>query len=234
MLFLLLLLSLATGRDPSLPSSQTGDASVGTVYFYFTSYTLPRGKMIGMPKISIYCDGRLVGKLGKESFFGVRVPAGRHTFASKGLRTKLEETAIELDVEPGAIMFVRAEVGIGNIKWWAHLRVVDSEEGAFMISKLDPVPADLIEDSSRATVARPTPADLGPGSAEPRLTNADIAALRREGLDDEIVLLKIRLSRVAFDLSPTGLSSLRQEGVSDAVIAAMEESLRRSQDKEDP
>jgi hypothetical protein len=225
---LLLLLSLVIA-SLSLPAlAQDHDERAGTLYFYFTSYSLPRGMNFGTPKISIYCDGRLIAKLKKESFFGVRVPAGRHSFASKGLRTGLDETQIELDVAPGRITYVRLEVGVGNIKWWAHLRVVGRDEGALMVSKLSPVPADLIEDRSRVIVSRPTAsADAARAPVEPPLTNADIVALKREGLDEEIVLLKIQLSRAVFDLSPTGEHALRQEGVSGAVIAAMAQALRR-------
>jgi hypothetical protein len=117
------------------------------------------------------------------------------------------------------VTFVRLEVGVGNLKWWAHLRVVGQDEGSLMVARLDPVPAGLIKDRTRVTVERPATGSLP--SSEPPLTNADIVALDRAGLEDETVLLKIRLARAAFDATPASLDVLRREGVSEVVIAAM-------------
>jgi hypothetical protein len=225
---LLLSIAIASSFPFVSHAREAGDADAGVVYFYFTAYTIPRAIVIGTPNISLYCDGRIVGKVKKGSFLGVRVPPGRHTFASKGVRTRLEETAIELDVKPGGLTFVRLDVGIGNLKWWAHLRVVGRDEGALMISKLDPVPEGLVKDRSRATTARPKPAELATTAAEPSLTNADVIALKRAGIDDDVLCLKIRQSPGAYDLSPAGTDALRREGISDAVVAAMTDSVQRS------
>jgi hypothetical protein len=230
---LLLSIAIASSVPFASHAQEVGDAEAGVVYFYFTAYTLPRGIVIGTPNISLYCNGRIVGKVKKGSFLGVRVPPGRHTFASKGVRTRLEETAIELDVKPGEITFVRLEVGIGNLKWWAHLRVVGRDEGSLMISKLDPVPEGLVKDRSRATIARPTPAELASTAPEPPLTNADVIALRRAGIDDDVLCLKIRQSPGAYDLSPAGTDALRREGISDAVVAAMTASVQRTSGRQE-
>lgn len=58
-------------------------------------------------------------------------------------------------------------------------------------------------------------------AAEGALTNEAIIAMVRAGLDDEIVVSKIRASRNAFDTSPAGLTALRAAGVSIAVVKAM-------------
>jgi hypothetical protein len=222
-LLLLLATSLSLAVRP--PQAATGDTDHGVVYFYFAAYSLPKGYNIGTPSISVYCDGRILAKVRKGTFVGVRLPPGRHTFASKGLRTRLDETAINLDVRPGGTTFLRLEVGIGNIKWWAHLRVVGPEEGRLMVSKLEPLDPGHIEDRARAFASRPT--DAGASSSEAPLTNADILTLTRAGLEDDIVRLKVQRSPAAYDMSAAGLDALRQQGVSDGVIAAMGDASRR-------
>jgi len=61
-------------------------------------------------------------------------------------------------------------------------------------------------------------------AAEQALTNADVIALVKAGLGDQVVLAKIKQAeQVAFDVSPGGLVSLKNEGVSPAIIQAMME-----------
>ena len=225
-----LLSPAGAGSAPPPRAAQVENTGAGTVYFYFVAYTLPRAMNFGTPNISLYCDGQIVAKIGKQRYVGVRLPLGRYTFATKGLRTPLDETAIQLDVGADTVTFVRLEVGIGNLKWWAHLRVVGEDEGSLMVATLNPVPADLIKDRSRATIERPVAGRFP--ATEPPLTNADIIALERAGLEDETVLLKIRLARTAFDASPASIEALQREGVSEAVVTAMMERASGMQGRE--
>jgi hypothetical protein len=57
------------------------------------------------------------------------------------------------------------------------------------------------------------------------MTNNEVIQLVSAGLSDQVVATSIRqASNKDFDLSPTGLIALKKAGVSDAVIAAMQES----------
>lgn len=56
---------------------------------------------------------------------------------------------------------------------------------------------------------------------ETKMTNADVIALSKAGLDKAIIAEKVRSSEVAFDLSTDALVKLKSEGVHDEVIAAM-------------
>lgn len=58
-------------------------------------------------------------------------------------------------------------------------------------------------------------------SAQKVLHNAEIVSLTKAGLSDAAIISVIRKSRTDFDLSPEALVSLRQAGVSNAVIEAM-------------
>lgn len=59
-------------------------------------------------------------------------------------------------------------------------------------------------------------------SAQKAMTNSDVVQLVKLGMSPEIVLAAIRGSgRTEFDVSATGLLSLKQAGVPDAVVVAM-------------
>lgn len=53
------------------------------------------------------------------------------------------------------------------------------------------------------------------------LRNADIVAMVKNGLSDQVVIEVIGTSAVDFDVSPATLAKLAEEGLSAAVIAAM-------------
>ena len=113
------------------------------------------------PSISVLVDGRVVASPKQKTFFGVRVPPGRHTFASKSRRTNPKETAIELDITPAQQVFIRLEMmiaGMGIVKYTAHLRVVSREDGRAIVSALQPLAVGEIEDKVRVTTDLPNPA----------------------------------------------------------------------------
>jgi hypothetical protein len=60
------------------------------------------------------------------------------------------------------------------------------------------------------------------------LTNDDVLILAKAKLAPEIIVAKIKTSRCAFELSPTGLHELRTVGVPNEVITAMIEAVRPS------
>jgi hypothetical protein len=74
------------------------------------------------------------------------------------------------------------------------------------------------------TVATPdTPGQSGtPATAAKALTNAQVVAMVKSGMDDDTVVLAIRSSKAAsFDLTAAALQALHGDGVSAAVVSAM-------------
>jgi hypothetical protein len=57
--------------------------------------------------------------------------------------------------------------------------------------------------------------------SSPTLTNKDIVDMYRIGLSEALILQKINTSKAGFDVSIPALKSLKDNGVSDALIAAM-------------
>jgi hypothetical protein len=66
----------------------------------------------------------------------------------------------------------------------------------------------------------PAPADPAPPGT---LQNDDILRMVKAGLDDSIIIAKIKTSKCQFDTSPDTLITLKQNGVSSAVLRAMTE-----------
>jgi hypothetical protein len=66
--------------------------------------------------------------------------------------------------------------------------------------------------------------------ASPKMTNEEVIQLVTAGLSDQVVATSIRqASNRDFDLTPTGLITLKKAGVSDAVIVVMQEKGSTSQ-----
>src|SRR5262245_9754272 len=53
------------------------------------------------------------------------------------------------------------------------------------------------------------------------LTNDDVISLKKSGISDEVIILKITTGPTRFVTEPADLIALKNAGVSDAVIAAM-------------
>ena len=68
------------------------------------------------------------------------------------------------------------------------------------------------------------------GQPSKPITNADIVAMATARLSDDVIVNAIRrLATPSFDLSPSALIELKKTGVSDRVIAAMQESAPAAQ-----
>jgi hypothetical protein len=60
-----------------------------------------------------------------------------------------------------------------------------------------------------------------PVSAQEMMNNDEVITLAKAGLNQSIIIGKIRSSRTSFDLSTNALIKLKQAGVSDDIVAAM-------------
>ena len=69
----------------------------------------------------------------------------------------------------------------------------------------------------------PSPAPAGERRRRGRWRNDDVVKMAKAGLDDGIIISKIKSSRTQFDTSPDALIALKTSGVSSAVLRAMTE-----------
>jgi hypothetical protein len=147
-----------------LAANQQKDHSpetAGTVYFYYEGFQQPKGMIGPAASIGVLVDGRVVASPKMKTYFGIKLPSGRHTLASKSRRTNPKETAIEVDLKPKQQLFIRLEMmiaGLGIVKYTAHLRVVSQQDGRAVVAALQPLAVSEIEDKVRVTTELPGPA----------------------------------------------------------------------------
>jgi hypothetical protein len=53
------------------------------------------------------------------------------------------------------------------------------------------------------------------------MTNNDVITLKKAGIGDELIIVKVKSSQGTYGLDPADIIALHEEGISDAVIAAM-------------
>jgi outer membrane lipoprotein SlyB len=64
-------------------------------------------------------------------------------------------------------------------------------------------------------------------AAGPALSIHDVVQMAQSGVSDSVIINQIRNSNSVFHLTPTDVANLHNQGVSDAVILAMQETARR-------
>ena len=90
-----------------------------------------------------------------------------------------------------------------------------------------PAPPPPSEAAPAPLPVPPPPGDAAPAAHAPEvLVNADVVKMAKAGLDDSIIIAKIKLSTCQFDTSPDSLISLKQNGISSAVLRAMTQASR--------
>jgi hypothetical protein len=87
-----------------------------------------------------------------------------------------------------------------------------------------PPPSEPARPSTAEVGVREQPAPAAPGSSV--LQNEDVIKMAKAGLDDSIIISKLKASRSQFDTAPDTLIALKQSGISAAVFRAMTEAAR--------
>ncbi|MEM6329755.1 MAG: YMGG-like glycine zipper-containing protein [Planctomycetota bacterium] len=75
-------------------------------------------------------------------------------------------------------------------------------------------------DRQRAALGAAATAQANAQAAQLAITNLSVIEMTRAGLSDDVIIGAIRQRGGRFDLSPTGLITMKQNGVSDRVVAA--------------
>jgi hypothetical protein len=116
------------------------------------------------------------------------------------------------------------EFTVSSIPGGARVRVlVKMKAGQMVVGGTKPGICDtvrLVKHESDPKTQTVTPAESK--KAEPPFSNQDVLKLVAAGIDDEVIITKIRLApNAAFDVSTDGLVALKKSGASKAVISAM-------------
>lgn len=179
---------------------------------------------------SIYCDEVQLARMDNGRYVVVQLPVGRHT-----CRSNDKQSGVELELRPGQDYFIRVEIATGFWKGHGRLVVTAPEQAAYEVRKLKPLGPDKIMDKQRVVGGEYQPAAQPPAAQTPAaasaeaaaLTNADIIKLKAAGLSDELIIRKIRDSRVDFRLEPDNLVELKTANISESVIGAMMEAAKK-------
>lgn len=132
----------------------------------------------------------------------------------------LDEAAINygkaIDAKPGEKYFLEPQKRIETAI--AHYKRLEDEEKEAHAASADK-PKSTADD---ATATRPA------GRSSKALTNDQVIAMVKSGMDDDTVAQTIRTAKLArFDLSQSGLQSLSSGGVSNQVLKAMKDRAAR-------
>ena len=137
----------------------------------------------------------------------------------KAAMKDLDEAAIDygkaIDARPGEKYFLDPQRRIEDAI--AHYRQL--EEARRPAPPPPPQPAPSPAEAANNTPSTPKPA---PAPAVKALTNTQVVAMVKSGMDDDTVAQAIRSSKaVNFDLTTAGQQALTSDGVSTAVVTAM-------------
>jgi len=131
----------------------------------------------------------------------------------------LEEAAIDygkaVDAKPAEKYFIEPQKRIETAI--AHYKMLEEQKN----QKAAPV-------VTKAKAPEAAPAGESPASAKKALTNAQVVAMMKAGMEDDTVASTIRSARaVNFDLTASGQQELVSGGVSAKVLAAMKARVAR-------
>src|SRR5581483_5096049 len=99
---------------------------------------------------SVYCDDTALARMEDGRYFSAKIEPGKHVFHSND-----KQSGVELDIKPGQEYFLRVEIATGFMKGHGRLVLVSTEQGNYELksSKLKPLDANKVEDSTRVSVA---------------------------------------------------------------------------------
>jgi hypothetical protein len=122
--------------------SQDAPPVGATVYFY--EYRM-QALQIGKPTFPVVCDGKKIATLPPNTFFAFPLTQGKHTLTSSDRRN-----AIELDVHPGDVYYVRVDPYAPGIIVHGSLTLVLPEQGSAELAKTHPVPVKYLHTTASA------------------------------------------------------------------------------------
>jgi hypothetical protein len=172
-----------------------------------------------LPPLNTYKNGKISKSFGQDLANTLLAP-GNNTSASypqrrfvTGEKFWISEFAVRKD---GIVLALYSDP-YKDVRYYALLKFPFDKHST-------PSTADAL--ATIAEVLSVQPPDNEPAQTEPSkglLQNDDILKMAKAGLDDSIIIAKIKSSNCQFDTAPDTLIGLKQNGVSSAVLRAMAE-----------
>ena len=135
----------APTTPPSTPAAETPAATKtgkGRIYFY-------RIKQFAGSALepSVYCDEKELARMDNGRYFAIDLGSGEHT-----CRMGDKQTGFQLDVKPGEEYYAKITVEMGVWKGHGRLTLLQKEQGAFELKKVQLLSATKVKDRSLVTV----------------------------------------------------------------------------------
>jgi hypothetical protein len=142
---ILLVGMLAVAQDQPVAPAGADSGAKATVYVY--RYKQFQGSALAP---SVYCDDTALARMENGRYFSAKIEPGKHVFHSND-----KQSGVELEVKAGEQYFLRVEIATGFMKGHGRLVLVPTEQGSYELksSKLKPLDASKVEDSTRVSVA---------------------------------------------------------------------------------
>ncbi len=166
-------------------------------------------------RTTVYCDSTELAKIGRERFFLVVVPPGRHY-----IRSDHKGPVVMLDAKAGERYYVEVKPG----GFLGRSKVYQSQDAGMegIISQLNVLDReDVLDRQLRVYLAFPNDVPIAPPLRPAPLTNLEVITLVKQGMNELLIIRKIRESTPKFELGPERLIELRRENVSEMVIGVM-------------
>jgi len=183
-----------------------------------------------MPPLNTYKNGKIsqgMGGFGRD--LAITMASGGNGTSSDYPQRKFSSGdkfwLADVTVQKDGIVFQLFSDPFDDVRYYGQLKIPFDKRA---IPSSDEALARIAEVLTADTAAdNAPPAEAAPPAPAPGvLQNADIVKMAKAGLDDSIIIAKIKSSKCQFDTSPDTLISLKQNGISSAVLRAMTQASR--------
>ena len=101
---------------------------------------------------SVYCDDGELARMDNGRFFTATLAPGKHV-----LRSNDAQSGIESELKGGQEYYIRVEIAAGAWKGHGRLILVQPEQGAYEIKKLQPLDADKVKNKELVSASPAKP-----------------------------------------------------------------------------
>ena len=101
---------------------------------------------------SVYCDDKELARMDNGRYFAVDLEPGQHT-----CRMGDKQTGFALDVKAGEEYYARITIDTGFWKGRGRLTLLQKEQGAFELKKVELLSADRVKDRSMVSLYEGSP-----------------------------------------------------------------------------
>jgi hypothetical protein len=180
-----------------------------------------------MPPLNTYKNGRIsqgMGGFGRDLAIGLATPGGgtSEDYPHRKFVTGEKFWLTAFNIGKDGIVFQLYSDPYNDVRYYGQLKVpLDKRSVPSADDALARIAEVLTVQPPDNSETPPPSESVDPGKGV--LQNEDILKMAKAGLDDSIIIAKIKSSKCQFDTAPDTLIELKQSGVSSTVLRAMTE-----------